>query len=145
MPALARLTLFGLAVAHTRRDVLAELRAWGRPFGRTRITDSEDSRSRFRLTAGVLRQHRESEPRRFADGPCLERTSLRRVGRLRIRDLAEMPQAELVQMTEERFEEPAAGLRPRVRRSAAHAHPCLDERTHEPGPHRALVICAVAR
>ena len=66
-----------------------------------------------------MREHEPVEAQRFADRPRLERAAVGRVRRIAVGDLGDMPEAVLVEMTEQRREEAVACLR--VDRGAAAA------------------------
>src|SRR5205809_7207194 len=81
---------------------------------------------------------------RLAHRPRLERAAARRVRRVAVGDLRQMPEPRVVEMREQGVEEARARLGARRRRAAPDAHPGLDERAHEPRPDRALMVRAVA-
>src|SRR2546430_3587387 len=84
------------------------------------------------------------QPQRLAHRPRLERAAARRVRRVAVGDLRQMPEPRVVEMREQGVEEARARLGARRRRAAPDAHPGLDERAHEPRPDRALMVRAVA-
>src|SRR5262249_14779889 len=104
------------------------------------------------LVAGPDRRRGRAHERRrarhranqLAEGPGLERTTTRRVGRIAVGDLGDVTEAGDAQVLEQRDEKTAARFRPVRRVVAVDPEPGIDERADEPGPHRALVIGAVA-
>src|SRR5438445_12743810 len=84
------------------------------------------------------------QAQRLAHRPRLERAAARRVRRVAVGDLREMPEARVVEVGEQRLEEAPARLGARRRRGAPDAHPGLDEPAPEPRPDRTLVVPAVA-
>src|SRR5262249_59116704 len=97
-----------------------------------------------RRQARSLRQNDLVEAQRLANRPRLERAAARRERRIAIGDLGHVADAGLVEMAEQRREEPPPRVALRLARAAAHAHPGVDEAAEQPRPRRALVIAAVA-
>src|SRR5262245_48915054 len=76
----------------------------------------------------------------FRDGPRLRDAAARGVRFLRVEDLAQRADAVIAQLRAEAGEHlPRAGAIARI-----DAQPRVDERTHDPGPHRALVVRGIA-
>src|SRR5438876_708609 len=102
-------------------------------------------RSRHGVLAPSMPSGEETrQPQRLAHRPRLERAAARRVRRVAVGDLRQMPEPRVVEMREQGVEEARARLGARRRRAAPDAHPGLDERAHEPRPDRALMVRAVA-
>src|SRR5207237_478215 len=89
-------------------------------------------------------EHDPLEAQRLAHRPRLERAAARGVRRIAVGDLRQVAEARVVQMSEQRIEKAIARLGLRARGGAPDAEPRLDERAHEPGPDRPLMVRAVA-
>ena len=85
------------------------------------------------------------EPQGFAYGPRLEGTAPRAMRRLGVGDLGNVPEASLIEVGEQRPEEPFARRALGADRAATHSHPRLHERAEQPGPDRPLMVRAIAR
>ena len=80
----------------------------------------------------------------FGQGPGLKRTAARRMWRAGIGDLRHMAESGVVEVLEQRREKALPGVLLRLRCSPSYPNPGFDEGTHEPGPHRTLVVDTVA-
>src|SRR5918995_3760982 len=85
------------------------------------------------------------QPERFSNGPGLKRAPARSVRRVSIGDLRDVTQPALLEVRLQWIEKAFARLTPGTGRVSPHPEPGLHKRTEEPGPHRALMIAAIAR
>src|SRR5262249_7699245 len=90
------------------------------------------------------RKHAQIQPQRLPHRPGLEGAAARRVGRVAVRDLRNVPEARRVEVGQQRREKARSSLSLGRDRATPAAYPRLDERAEEPGPDRALVIRRVA-
>src|SRR5688572_5259578 len=88
-------------------------------------------------------EHDALEPDQLAQRPGLERTAARRVRRLRIGDLADVAEAGLGEVREQRCDEALASGDLGLWCVASDLDPGLDERPEQPRPDGALVVRAV--
>src|SRR5437870_370401 len=79
-------------------------------------------------------------PQYFCDAPCLRDTSAREEGIVGIEDFADRSDAGLGEVRGKAIQE-FASAREIIR---VNAQPCIDERTDQPCPNRALVIGRIA-
>jgi hypothetical protein len=84
------------------------------------------------------------EEQQLAERPGLERGAATAIRRLGIGDLPEVTEAFLGHILEQRCDETRSSLAPCRLRAAMHTQPGIDEGSHEPRPHDALVIDAIA-
>src|SRR4029453_186650 len=77
----------------------------------------------------------------FSNTPGLRDAGARRVGLFRIEDFAERADARVIKVIDKAIEKmPGAGTI-----VGMNFQPGVDERTDEPGPHGALMICRITR
>src|SRR5437667_6525330 len=95
------------------------------------------------MVAPSLSKYDQGKPQGFTHGPGLERATPWRVRRIAVRNLGDMTEASLIEMSKQWVQETDTRFAFRLRRVAPHAHPGLDKGPEKPRPDRALVVGSI--